>query len=303
MSSAVTCESLLRLTFSSVVSQHLWRSLRADDPPAQPQHNSQFTRANYNCPARSTSRQVSTKSRSLPIQVSMPSGHYRGTVIRTNLEDTACAPCQEPSLHPFFTRRTDRIKNIASNIFFPKSDGQNHPGHFCAALITRAQRDTRESILKRSQIFSVANVGKRSRSSPQQLLPLNYTSFLQSGPSKFRSLQIQVHINIKSIKDQKSSVFPSHLPTRIMGNHQILQSRIIIRFSRLVLTSYKSRSTRRITSFCSSRKILLTSPQELIRFPKNVREVCRDDLIALLGTSLDHMERPSSFPISPKPFF
>ena len=145
------------------------------------------TPANSNCPTHSTLQQTSTRFRSLPIQVSMPSSHNRGTVIRTEttrarsasgLEDTGYAPSQEPTMPPFFRRRTGRIS--------------------CAALGTRHNEILEKHSWERSTLECCPR-RKRCRPSPQQL-PLNHTSSLHSLPSRFRSLPIQVHIKIKPPK-------------------------------------------------------------------------------------------------------
>ena len=94
--------------------------------------------------------QVSTKFRSLPIQVSMPSSHHRGTVSRT--KHHMLGPPQASRapdvlvlkglrfLHSHEKNRSHN--NVASGNSSPKNDGPDHPGHLVLPLLTRSQKDT-----------------------------------------------------------------------------------------------------------------------------------------------------------------
>ena len=148
MCPAVTCESLLRLTFSSVVSQHLWRSLRADDPPAQPQHNSQYSHEQT-----TTVLHVLTlvKSRPSPEVSQSKSACHQVTTEGLSFAQTLRTPLLLllKSLHCIHSSQEQQIaykhccKQFLHQVRRSKSRWVS-----CAALIIRTQRDTRESILE-----------------------------------------------------------------------------------------------------------------------------------------------------------
>ena len=122
----------------------------------------------------------------------MPSSHNRGTVIRTEttparstsgLEDTRCAPSQEPTLPPFFTTRTGRIS--------------------CAALLTRHKETLEKHSWERSTLQCLSTQKKMPPFSTTTTTELHL--LLHSVPSKSRSFLVQVDTSIKSLKEAVTS--------------------------------------------------------------------------------------------------